>query len=259
MQETNEPLNLIGLFFGRFVSEGAYFILGLILVFFLGMPLYFMGANVIEKYLDYNSIKNLQTNFKSTTGVIIAVYNDLSEIVQGVNPTIIEYRFSTDGKLRKDFTRTLDKAQSGALGSGDSVVILYNERKSMLEHIKPHFASREEMAVQFALVFGFLFLPVFAGFTIIAIKLNEILHAVALHKNGIHAKGEVTYFKHHRDNSYIVEYLYKPEDYAVRMRHKCRAGNYEHVGEKAIGEEIDILYDPKHPTRTCINEFVNYA
>jgi hypothetical protein len=57
-----------------------------------------------------------------------------------------------------------------------------------------------------------------------------------------------------RNNNYLIEYLYKPEHTAIKLRKRTKACNYGQVGEKQLGESIDILYDPQFPLITCIHE-----
>ena len=237
------------------LGQAYYFVIGIILIIFMGIPFYFLADEQFSKYAEYANFQGLKTYYQTEPGAIINIYTDKTRKLNGVSPVVIEYQFIRNNEMIRTEMITIDSKNVALFNVGDNVVIRYNKTTSLIEGLKPHIEPIEKLSLIWWAGVGLLALPAIFGILIIYNRIRFLLNVVWLHKHGVRTEGEITDFKHIRENLYEVEYLYQPIESKFRIRHRCKAYNYEQIGEQAHGDKIAIVYEPSKITNSCVYEF----
>jgi len=234
----------------HFLLESKFIVLGISSLLFLGFPYFKISSSLYNEVITAKRANSLLKDFATTTGTINKIYQ-VKSYLPGRSATYV-VEFSYLDRLAK--VSTIDKNYLATNKLGDHVLVLYNKDAAVIEHIVPYFLPNARILTIGIAATSVLFLPLVISLIMLMLSLIKIKRIYTLHSNGVQVRAEITSFKSMRHNSYVVEYLYTPINSAVKLRRKGKAANYLQIGEQKPGALINILYDIKNPSITCVDE-----
>ena len=206
------------------------------------------------------------------------IYTTKGEII-GVaeRGDIVSYQYKYDkmssGFVTADISATKSSNPNISYSVGDKVIIEYlNEKReeSAIAELKslPLFiqVSNDSLAGDYgflaflagilAVVFFTLFSPFFIIGLVLYFKSRKPFKTKeALHLSGQLVKGEIVLIENVFGDTYVAYKFVNPETLAVQQnRHQL--ANLDVIANKKAGDEIEILFNPSTPKKSCIKEIV---
>lgn len=214
-------------------------------VFIIVIPL--LGQNDVPE-MDYKAISE---SGQTATATITGIETQYNLTINNQHPSILSYRYMTDGEFRESKFKTLSPDKVNRMHVGDSISIKHMNGKSIITSLEP-----------FDFPFGLFFtLPIvflLLGLPCVVLFVHQIRNEVRLMKFGIITDAEVIAITHKpglplskAGQGVKIHYQYRTM-YDKTYLNDCFTSDLSYLNSLRQGDIIKIFVSPEDGSKSII-------